>query len=695
MSAWNLMPFARLILPFTLGIWLELTLALPLDFANHWVLLPPVVMLFTHRFTKLFGAYQWRKLTGVLCHLLVFWTGLICAHLSLSHPAQPNDVSEWHAEIIEAPLIKTKTVQLLTRLRAIGHQAADFDAEIQGILYLEKDSLAILLGQGDRLVLAGSPSLIKAPMNPGAFDYRKWMASKGVHHSLYVTRDKWQLLNTPHGKSIRNFFEDVREKLRTTLLTFDIRDSEYAVISALVLGQRDDLDPELKNAFATAGAMHVLAVSGLHVGLIYLVAIRLLKLLFRKRRNNWIQLFIVVLLLWFYAALTGLSPSVLRAATMFTCIAVGETISRNSNTYNTLAASAFILLAIDPPILFQVGFQLSYIAVLGIVFLQPKLYALLPTQPWLLDKIWQLTTVSLAAQLATFPLGLYYFEQFPTYFLLSNFVAIPLATLILYSCLVFFVASFIPLIGEPVAWLLKSETWLLNKSILAIESLPSSKATCEGISLLDTVGLYVVMLMVILFFLSKRFYHLLIALVAVIVILGYSAYSQHVKPNFSFIIHSANQHSAITLAYGETGICIADSALWADSNVVKYSVDPVFKVVNIKKLDSWLITQDSELSTSFSSFHSKVLLTPVAKVFVLDKPVPNCTCEHALEVDLVLLRTTLKDLDSYKNCLAYSRLILDGSMPTWERDKVKGAADRLPPIYDVMENGALILTSSD
>ena len=216
----------------------------------------------------------------------------------------------------------------------------------------------------------------------------------------------------------------------------------YGVASALFLGIRDGIDNEVQNAYRSAGATHVLAVSGLHVGILSAIIAFLLGFLRKHNKFKYLYLFFVLGVLFSYSFLTGLSPSVLRASVMFAIIQIGLTFSRRTNIYNNLAFSAFLLLIFSPYMIFEVGFQLSYLAVLGIVLIQPKIVRLWKPSSWIIKKGWELLTVSLAAQLITFPICLYYFHQFPSYFWLSGFVVIPAAMVILGCAIAIILFSF-------------------------------------------------------------------------------------------------------------------------------------------------------------------------------------------------------------------------------------------------------------
>ena len=252
---------------------------------------------------------------------------------------------------------------------------------------------------------------------------------------------------------------------------------------------KDELDFEVKQAYAAAGAMHVLAVSGLHVGIIFLILNTLLAILDTSKKGRIVKAIILLISLWSYAMITGLSPSVLRAATMFSFVIMGTVLNRSSSIYNTLAASAFFILIINPNLLFEVGFQLSYVAVLGIVYLQPLIYKRIYTRWWLLDKVWAITAVSIAAQIATLPLTLFYFNQFPVYFMLSNLLVIPSAAVILILGILLFIASPIPFISESIGWVLNKFIEGLNFGIKEIEVLPNSLIEGLSINVLECLAL--------------------------------------------------------------------------------------------------------------------------------------------------------------------------------------------------------------
>ncbi|MBK6264752.1 ComEC/Rec2 family competence protein [Marivirga sp. S37H4] len=347
------------------------------------------------------------------------------------------------------------------------------------LLYLEKDSISEKLQYGDVLLVKGKLSELEPPRNPLEFNYKRFLGFDQIYHQQYIPQSDFIKIDSSKGNSIIAASIKTGQFLEEQLDKYITNPRSLAITKALTLGVKDELDNDLRNAYATAGAMHVLAVSGLHVGIIFLIVASLLRKWRYHKNGRFFFACVSLFVLWFYAFITGLSPSVLRAATMFSFIIIAQSARKRTNIYNTLAASAFVLLSFDPYLLFSVGFQLSYLAVLGIVFFQPKLYKLLQFKYVLADKIWAITCVSVAAQLATAPLGLLYFHQFPTYFFLSNLVVIPAAFVILNSTLVLLSISFLPALATVWGSLIDYFIQGVNFLVFGLDVFP--KSTIDGI----------------------------------------------------------------------------------------------------------------------------------------------------------------------------------------------------------------------
>ena len=306
------------------------------------------------------------------------------------------------------------------------------DASVSGkaLLNVSKDSLNEVLKVDNIYVTSESFQPIVSTINPYQFNYRSYLEKQYVYKQLYVRPER--LFRVSENKhTIYGYADLVRETINTKLKIYDFEPDVLAIINALILGQRQDLSKDIYDSYTDAGAVHILAVSGLHVALILLLLNFALKPLRRFKYGKEATIIILVVLMWCFAIIAGLSASVTRAVTMFSIIAIGMHLRRPTNIYNTLAISIFVLLLFKPLFLFDVGFQLSYLAVVAIVAIQPRLVKLWQPKNFVLSKVWDYFTVGIAAQFGVVPISLYYFHQFPGLFFVANIIIIPFLGFIL------------------------------------------------------------------------------------------------------------------------------------------------------------------------------------------------------------------------------------------------------------------------
>jgi len=344
-------------------------------------------------------------------------------------------------------------------------------------LYYQNDPQLSLPSIGDSIFFNAGIVEITNNSNPGEFNFARYMKDNGIIYSTFVQRGKIRFGGNSCQYKIRRLASHVQLFIENKLREHSIQGKELAVISALFAGDRSMIDYETNKSYISSGVVHILSVSGLHVGILFMF----LSVLLGKKNSNVtytiLRLIIILATIWFYAFITGLSPPVLRASVMFSLLLAGKSFNRQINSYNILAGSALLILIIAPSVLFQVGFQLSYLAVLGIILFQSKISGLFEFENTILDRIWQLTAVGIAAQLATLPLCLYYFHQFPVYFWLTNILVIPLTWLITMGTILFFFILPIHGIAGLVAFLVNVLLKLMNYIVLIISGLPFSIIT--------------------------------------------------------------------------------------------------------------------------------------------------------------------------------------------------------------------------
>lgn len=410
---------------------------------------------------------------------------------------------------------------------------------------------------GDVLLVKGTPRAIPPPANPGEFDFRQFLEYRRIYYQDFLRDENvtWLAHRPPnliiyHAISVRQW-ADV--KIRAVV----DGEREQATATALVLGVTDGLDSELLQAYSSTGALHVLAVSGLHVSIIYWILLLVLKPLDRKGPPRWMLAIISVVFLWMYAFVTGWSPSVLRAVMMFTFVAFSRPWRQSTNIYNTLASSMFCLLLYDPFFIMSVGFQLSYLAVFGIVFLQPRLYAIWEPDNRLIDEIWKVSSVSVAAQIATLPIALFYFHQFPNYFLPANLVVIPVSFVVLVTGLAVTAFAFFDPLCQMLGFLLTWSIKLMNYLVLLFGGLPFS--VIDGIYIEGTQAIVLALFIaaLTLLFIQKKFGWLIVAMMSVTI---FSAMQWH---------HFATDVRARTVrVYSVAGRSMIDMICDGDSRMV-------------------------------------------------------------------------------------------------------------------------------
>jgi competence protein ComEC len=420
----------------------------------------------------------------------------------------------------------------------------------QTLVYLEKDSSRELPCYGELIAFETKFNPIVSNNNPFEFNYARYLKIHDVHEQAYLKSEDWKKGdfqgNVFMSKilSLRSFFSSVIEDS-------GMKDKNKMVAKALLLGQKEFLDKEVLRSYSSAGAMHVLAVSGLHVGIVMLIFGFFFKPLKKIRNGKTIYLILILGVIWFYALITGLSPSVMRAAVMFSFIVFGQELQRETSIYQSLMVSAVVLILIEPYIIFQVGFQLSYLAVLGIVFIQPKIYNYWYVKNKVLDKAWQITAVSIAAQLATFPLGLYYFHQFPNFFMISNLIVIPLAFVLLIAGIIYLMTWWIPVISEMVLWIFDFLLAALNRGVEWIEKLPYSIMWGISISWYEVFLIYALLIGFIAAKLTKKMSFLFGSLTLLMVLVGLNINEKvSVSTENKVFIYNVKNELAFDVFYG-------------------------------------------------------------------------------------------------------------------------------------------------
>lgn len=378
------------------------------------------------------------------------------------------------------------------------------------LINIKKDSLNHSFNIGNRLQIKSNITPNTTPKNPNQFDYSNYLKNKQIYGQLYADASEIKISSLIE-KNIWYYAAQIRNTIINNLKKDGFNATELNVAIALILGQQQDIDPEIIQDYQYAGAVHILSVSGLHIGFILLFVTFILKLVPNNRKGSLLKLIVILSSLWLFGILAGLAPSVVRSVTMFSFIAIGQHLRRSVNIYYTLLVSILLVLLVQPSFLFDVGFQLSYLALFFIIWLQPLLGQLWEPKNKLLKYIWDIISVSFAAQIGTLPLSLYYFHQFPGLFFITNLVIIPLTGIIMGLGVVVMILAFF---NQCPFFLLKALEWslyLINQIIHTIASFEEFILKDIPFNTLLLIGSYSLILTSILWS-EKRNYSRLVAL---------------------------------------------------------------------------------------------------------------------------------------------------------------------------------------
>lgn len=552
----------------------------------------------------------------------------------------------------------------------------------QVIVYFPKKFFNLPFEYGDELLVRGSPTEVRPALNPGGFDYKKFLSYKNIYHQHFLRGPDAQFVRAAVPNQLLAVSFRIREWSGNKIRSVVDGEREQAIASALVLGIVEGIDTEISNAYAATGAMHVLAVSGLHVGIIYLILNTILKPVKRFRYGKWSAAIVTIIILWGYACVTGLPPSVLRAVMMFSFVALAQPLKHQTNIYNTLGASAFCLLLYDPMLIMSVGFQLSYLAVLGIVYLQPLLFRLYEPDSRILDEIWKITSISIAAQAATFAISILYFHQFPNYFLISNLFVIPLAFVILLVGLGVLVFTFIPVIASAIGFVLEWLIRLLNFLILLMEKLPY--AVTENIFITPwecVVLMAMVVLLILLIQLRSIRYFYCFAMLGLA--FSFSLWRTHLtifnSPRFT--VYAINGHSAYDLIQNGTAYFFTDTALMNDPDQIRFHVTP-------NRLQSRANVSMDGKKTPISAGFQGGSITYWNNVTILQlSEVPLKIPEISIDY-LILSKDAARNAGKLLSKIKAKEIILDSSNSYFVVDKVYNSLTQQYRLHSVWHHGA-------
>lgn len=526
------------------------------------------------------------------------------------------------------------------------------------VAYLQKEDRVRNIAPGDEIIFIAQIRPFKNFGNPDDFDYVRFMRNNGFSGTAYLSSSNWHATGKKHA-SLYVLARKIRKKALEFYRMFELDDDAYSFISALTLGYKHDLTNELQEAFRASGTAHVLAVSGLHVGIIYGIFAFLFSFLGKTGAGFVVKQIITIAALWLYAFVTGLSPSVLRATLMLTIAFAGWMAGTRGFTLNVLAAAAFFILFFNPMSLFDVGFQMSFIAVLAILSFNPVLDGLYRPENRIKKSAWSLFSVSISAQVGVFPIVLHYFGTFPTFFFIANMLIVPLTGMIVYACIpVILLAGLRPFqfvvvdgLYPAFRWVLKALILVVLKVVRFIEALPYAQLSGKPISTLQTMLLFFVVVVVFRFFTHKKIRSLIAGLACFLVFI------------LTFTHAGLSREPAQLAVFNKPGF--SDIGLYVNEKRVEFDVK----------------------ENGFIPHPSKSILRLSGNIY------SHVETSRPLEIDvLILSRDPAFSMMRLTNIFRVGQMVLDSSIPLYSRIRLMKECEKLGiSCHDVEQNGAYLI----
>lgn len=678
---WRMAPFLRLLIAFLPGVLI-----------GHYFRLPLIVIVvslslnagffvfFLLKPSFLSKSFYWVQ--GCTVYLAVLFSALL-----ITYYTKPENSLQWYGHflspdailrvrITEPPVEKQKSIRYDAQVESVYGVAKQLKGQL--VLYVDKQ-VASKPDAGDVLFIRNTLQLIPRAASPGAFDYGLYMSRKGYYHSAWLREGDF-VISSHKTHSIHQWIYRCRNGILNILSTH-FKDLEIlGVAEALLIGYKEHLDPELKTAFTETGVIHVIAISGLHLGLIYVVLVFLLKKVRWVWKRVLLRAILVLGALWVFSLLTGAPASVLRSAVMFSCMHIGEGFFKKSSVYNSMAASAFLLLCYNPFFLWDPGFLLSYLAVLGIVALQRPIFTALYFNWKPLRLVWGLLAVPIAAQLATLPVCLLYFKQFPNYFLITNLIVVPLSTVILFAEIILVAFSWCPGVEY---WAMVTQ-WLIqgmNQFIRFCSRLPFALTAPIYATVYSTWMMGAGLACIAWGILRRQKKSLqLAALFAVLFSAGYMVETFRRMNQRKILVYKTPSHTTIDILYNHRFLYVGDTAVPMHSSEYEYLLLPArihYRTPKAANALPGVIIHENAMSLAGKRW---VLLSGKNARLNISEPV-------TAEVLLVSHQAPVPDFSVWAN-LHPKQVILDATNSLWKIEEWKKACEKLLlPCHSVTQNG--------
>jgi len=689
---WNESPFLRLTSCIIIGIWINSIFICP-NSACYFLLLLSALLFFLYFLTywksKSIVSRKFQGLFGLSSFVLV---GYLLAQISYStqKPSFSHEeiqsTTHYTATILSKAIQTSKTTKYETIISQLNVGGSWTNGAHKAVLYFISDSV-IQFSYGEKVLVKSTPRYFKQQTNPYAFDYSKYMSKNGFYLHDFVSSDKVIRVNTLPRYSINYFSFLAGDFFEQTLSHHIFEDRELNMIKAMALGRRDEITSEMEYVYQSTGTSHILAVSGLHVGIIFLIFSTLLKSM-KNKRLKWLYYSLILASIWSFAFITGNSPSVLRASLMISIVLVAEILSRKSNIYNSILVSAFALLLFNPNLLFSVSFQLSYVAVFGIVYLFNKIYRLLYIKYRVINFFWKITALSISAQIATLPITVYYFHHIPTLSLITNLIAIPTAAIVIIGSLMILGTQSFGIIPKFIGNVLEGWVNFYNEIMSSVSR--ASFATIDEIYLKShfVFLIFLLLIFLIMFIEEKKLYYFRIFTCFFVITAG-----------LAFLNNYKNFHQKEIVLYDVQGKSYVDVFLGFDcfTNIKSNDItndDIHFNITPNRMHHLISNTKSIDELITVTSFGENTLLyqNNISILFLED---PSSISRQSIEIlidYLVIGRKAARFLGKNPDFIQYKKLIMDATINEKTALSIESKIGNPSKIHSISKDGAFIIS---
>ncbi len=595
---------------------------------------------------------------------------------------------EYTAYLMEMPALRGTNVKVLAELLSGKDSVAD-NERTKGLVYLyfPRNVDTEILSAGDVVAFESTVSLPRHQGNPYEFDIENYYYIKGVTGTAFVPDGKWKLLPQKRN-SLQIHALKLRAKAIALYERLGFEKESLALLSALTLGEKRDFPKDLKESYSAAGASHILALSGLHLGILYMLLAFVFPLRGQKILYRVLRELIIVATLWGFAFVAGLSPSVVRSATLFTLISLARLLASDISSVNSLSFAAIVMLLFSPHQLFDVSFQLSFAAVLSILLLAPPLQELAGVYKHgiVYGYLANLLILSVVAQVGTLPFVWYHFGVFPLYFLLTNLFVIPLAFLVLMLVAVMWSLAPLPLLQQGVAWVLAKVIALMNLAVKGVAVLPGASFMLPSIGVFSAICVAVLLVLLLVALFQKRWWLLALVSCSIVSLISvYLLYTTPVNKGDYMIIYNNHKNPLLHIVY-ESGTNYLVSTVPQLDAEYEYVSKPLLQheSLNASQWVSW------EYADSLVQCNEGRFLFNGMVVKMLDNAYWREN-ENTEPVDiLVLCRGFLGRIDKLVAVYPAACVVVDGSLYKHSRERIKREYARLGmDVVDITQTGAV------